>query len=74
MADRQDSYWTFFNAAGRFVGGCFFVGGFVLFLWSLTQGEIIGIVMSAIVSVLGILVICAKPSRPDKPKDHKTDL
>ena len=74
MADWQDSYWTFFNAAGRFVGGCLFVGGFVVFLWSLTQGEIIGIVMSAIVSVLGILVVFAKPSRPNKSNDHKTDL
>ncbi len=74
MVRGQQRYWQTFNIAGRFIGGCFFVAGFIVFASLLTHGEILGAVMGAVVAVLGILMMCAKPSRPDITKDHKTDL
>jgi hypothetical protein len=74
MSDQQDKYWASFNIAGRVVGGCFFVAGFIIFASFLTQGEFLGAAAGVVVAVLGILMMCAKPSRPAITKDHKTDL
>jgi len=78
--DRQKGYWSFFNFATRFVGVCFVLVGGICFYYAHLQGDILAMVMTAVVSVLGILLNLAKPYRPDlggqgpsKPPSH-TDL
>jgi uncharacterized membrane protein HdeD (DUF308 family) len=79
MSDWQDHYWSFFNFAGRFVGVCFIIGGGVCFYYALKQGDVLAIVMTAIVAVLGILLICSKSYRPasrnssERPDGPKKD-
>ena len=65
MSDWQPTRLRFFNFAGRFVGVGFIIVGGICFLYALSQGDVLAIVMIAIVPVLGILLLCAKPYRPD---------
>jgi hypothetical protein len=70
----QRRYWQLFNIAGRFGGIWFLVVGGMLFLWTLTQNDWLAICFTALGPVFGILLLCAKPYRPDLPEDDKKDL
>jgi hypothetical protein len=65
MSDWQKTYWQVFNIAARFVGAGFVIVGGICFYYALSQGDVLAIVMIAVVAVLGFLMICAKPYRPD---------
>jgi hypothetical protein len=64
------NYWKFFNFFGKVFGSVFAVGCGILSIWSFTTDNvnptdaIIGGVLSAVMSVLGILMILSKPSDP----------
>jgi hypothetical protein len=53
------------NVLGQLVGILFIVVGGILFLYALSQGDWLAICFTAIVPVLGILFLFAKPYRPD---------
>ena len=50
-----------FNTLARFTGGCFIVGGLILVISTLKSRDRIGLAMSAIAVILGILILKAKP-------------
>ena len=69
---KQDGpdFWSFFNALGKLFGFIFAVGCGVLSVWSfvsgpfdLTEKFVFG-GLAALFSVLGVLMIIAKPTRP----------
>lgn len=71
----QRRYWQFFNIVGRFVGIWFLVLGGILFLWTLTQKEWLAMCLTGFFGpVVGILLLCAKPYRPDLTEDDKKDM
>ena len=53
------------NALGQIVGVLFIVVGGILFLYVLSQGDLLAICFTALVPVLGILLLFAKPYRPN---------
>jgi len=65
MSNRETNYWRFFNVIGRFVGIWFLILGGGLFAWTLTQGDWLVICFTALAPIFGILLLCAKPFRPD---------
>lgn len=73
MRSKHPIYWKFFNLVGKLFGVVFAVGGGLLFAWSVANAisardkfvAIIGCVMSAVVTIFGVLIIIAKPSHVD---------
>jgi hypothetical protein len=65
MSDWRKTYWRFFNFAGRLVGAWFIFGGVVFILYGFASGGIVFIIPGLITTVFGILLIFAKPYRPD---------
>jgi hypothetical protein len=65
MSDWRSYYWRGFNVAGRFVGACFTIVGGIGFYYAFSKGDVLTMVVTAVVAVLGVLLICAKPYRPD---------
>ena len=75
MQLKKSSYWPFFNFVGKFAGLVLAIVGAVLCVWSVVAAisspdklslmeAIVGGGVSAVVSVLGVLMIVAKPSHP----------
>ena len=74
MKNWRSAYWKFFNASGRIIGLIFFVGGLVegaCGLILLQNHRIpntdawIMVIFSFIVAILGILVVIARPHKPE---------
>ncbi len=65
MSHRQKCHSQLFNIAGRFVGACFVLGGVIFIIYGVTKGGALYVVPGLVVTVLGILLICARPYRPD---------
>jgi hypothetical protein len=65
MADTQTGYWKFFNALGKLVGVCFILGGIVILVFGATQRDWLIGVPGLIVAALGVLLLLARPYRPD---------
>jgi hypothetical protein len=74
MNQKGPDYWSFFNAFGKLVGLAFAVGCGLLAIWSFATDQmgltekLIGGGLSALMSVLGVLMIIAKPTRPTDTK------
>jgi hypothetical protein len=68
MADWRKTYWQIFNFAGRAVGALFTLVGVVFVIYGVTAGGALYVVTGLVVAVLGILLICARPYRPE-PRD-----
>jgi uncharacterized membrane protein HdeD (DUF308 family) len=64
MADTQKSYWKLFNVLGRFVGVCFALAGVIFVILGAAQQDSLIAAVGLVVAVLGVLMVCAKPSRP----------
>jgi hypothetical protein len=73
MSDWRKTYWQGFNIAGRLVGTGFVIVGGICFLYAISQGDVLAMVMTAVVAVLGILLIFAKPYRPDLSKSASSE-
>ena len=65
MADWRTYYWRFFNIAGRFVGTWFVVVGGILLYYAISHRDVLAIVLVSVCVVLGVLMLIAKPYRPD---------
>jgi hypothetical protein len=61
----RTTYWKRFNALGRFVGVWFIVIGGIVFLYALSQGDWLAICFTALGPAFGVLLLCARPYRPD---------
>ena len=61
----KTTYGKRFNALGRFVGLLFLVVGVICFFSAMAQDDAVGTVFAAIVAALGVLLLYAKPYRPD---------
>jgi hypothetical protein len=70
MSDWRSYYWRGFNVAGRFVGAGFVIVGGIVFCYAVSQGDVLEMVVTGVVPVLGVLLICAKPYRPDIRDSH----
>jgi hypothetical protein len=65
MSHWQKCHSQLFNIAGRFVGAWFVLGGVIFIIYGVTNGGALYVVPGLVVAVLGILLICARPYRPD---------
>jgi hypothetical protein len=75
MKDLRTSYFKVFNAIARVVGYIFMVGGLITTLSAIavllqrernSTAQIVGIIMGCVVSLLGFLLIRAKPYNSTK--------
>jgi hypothetical protein len=81
MSGWRKGYWTVFNSLGRVVGALFILAGVIFVIYGASDGGSLFVVPGLVVSVLGVLLIFAKPYRPSvgdsassEPADsHKTD-
>jgi hypothetical protein len=80
MSDRRTTHWQFFNFAGRLVGAWFVFGGVIFIIYGFASGGAEFVIPGLVVGVLGVLLILAKPYRPDlddsakaTDSDKKTD-
>jgi len=60
MSDSQNRHRKSFEPASRGVGGCLLVAGVVLFFFALAQDDLLAMVMTAVVSALGVLMLRSK--------------
>jgi hypothetical protein len=65
MSDWRKIYWQSFNVAGRLVGACFVLVGAIFVIYGMTSGGAMFAVPGLVVAVLGVLLVCARPYRPD---------
>ena len=65
MAGTKTIYWKFFNAAGRIVAVGFVLGGAVILIYGAVQRDWLIAVPGFVVAVLGMLLMLARPYRPD---------
>jgi hypothetical protein len=65
MPNRGKTYWRLFNVLGRIVGVLFTLGGAIFIIYGLTSASALVAVVGLVVAVLGILLVFAKPFRPD---------
>ncbi len=65
MSDSRKGRLVLFNFLGRFVGGWFVFGGVVFVIYGFASGGAEFVVPGLVVGVLGVLLILAKPYRPD---------
>jgi hypothetical protein len=63
--ESQEPHWQLFNFFGRLVGIWFLVLGGILFLGALFQKDWLVICFAAVFPICGVLLISAKPYRPD---------
>lgn len=74
MRQEDPEFWSFFNALGKLVGLAFAVGCGLLSIWSFTTDQMdltekfIAGSVSALISILGVLMIIAKPTGPPDTK------
>jgi hypothetical protein len=54
-----------FNLLGRIVGGGFVVVGLILLMYAISSHDWIAVSATAIVIVLGVLLLMAKPYKPN---------
>jgi hypothetical protein len=73
MSDWRTYYWRSFNVLGRFVGIWFIVLGGILFFYALSQGDWLAICFTALGPIFGVLLLCAKPYRPDLHDSDSAD-
>ncbi|MGA2246392.1 MAG: hypothetical protein ABSH48_15460 [Verrucomicrobiota bacterium] len=77
MPQKNEEYWAFFDIVGKLVGLAFAVGFGILAVWSFVTdalditGSIVLGGLSAVMSVLGVLMIKAKPTNPTDPEEKK---
>ena len=70
MRQEGPDFWSFFNALGKLVGLMFAIGFGLLSIWSFVTDQldlkekIVAGGLSALMSVLGVLMLIAKPTRP----------
>jgi hypothetical protein len=67
MANLKTSYWKFFNAAARVVGAGFCLVGAIVGISGAASRDPLAGVMGLVVVVLGLLLLSARPYRPDLP-------
>ena len=65
MSNWRKTYWQLFNILGRIVGVLFVLVGGISFIHGLTSAGALIAVVGLVVAVLGILLVFAKPFRPD---------
>jgi hypothetical protein len=65
MSDRRTTHWRFFNFAGRLVGAWFVFGGVIFIIYGFASGGVEFVITGLVVGVLGVLLILAKPYRPN---------
>jgi len=63
MSNLKTIYWKIFNAVGRMVGAGFILVGAIVLISNVTN--VLVIVTASIVIALGVLLLCAKPYRPN---------
>jgi sugar phosphate permease len=68
MSDWRKTYWQGFNIAGKIVGVLFALFGIIFIVYGATSGGATFVIPGLIVAVLGILLVCARPYRPDERK------
>jgi hypothetical protein len=66
MPDWRNTYWQGFNFVGKIVGELFILFGTVFIIYGVTSNGAAFVITGLIVAVLGILLVCARPSRPDR--------
>jgi peptidoglycan biosynthesis protein MviN/MurJ (putative lipid II flippase) len=65
MKYSQSLHWKIFNVLGRIVGVGFVIGGLILAIYGLVSHDWLGVLMPSIMAILGILLIKAKPYKPN---------
>jgi hypothetical protein len=68
MPDWRKAYWQGFNFVGKIVGVLFILFGTIFVICGATSGGAIFLIPGLVVAVLGILLIFARPYRPDQRK------
>jgi hypothetical protein len=71
MSSPQKGHWVLFNFLGRFVGAWFVFGGVVFVIYGFASGGAEFVIPGLVVGVLGVLLILAKPYRPDPDDSAK---
>jgi hypothetical protein len=65
MSDFKTTRWTIFNTLGRLVGAGFVLVGVIIFIFGLVRSDGLIAVPALVVAVLGVLLLCARPSSLD---------
>ena len=80
MSDSKKGHWSVFNFLGRLVGAWFIFGGIIFIIYGFASGGAEFVIPGLVIGVLGVLLILAKPYRPDLDdstkaanSDKKTD-
>ena len=63
MSGSRKIYWQRLHVMGQVVGLCFVVGGGIVFLYALSQGDWLVICFTALGPIIGILLLCGIPFR-----------
>jgi membrane-bound ClpP family serine protease len=66
MSDWRKIYWQGFNFVGKIVGVLFILFGTIFIVYGATSNGAAFVITGLIVAVLGILLVCARPSRSDR--------